>query len=60
MSVGLGNDDVAVTVAAFTFLTLKLLTPVREEGDLKPDRDEAHDEIIEVSQPHAYRAELFH
>jgi hypothetical protein len=29
--------DVAVTVAVFTFLTLTLLTLVKEESDIKPD-----------------------
>src|SRR3954464_5839337 len=33
VSVGLGAFDVAVTVAAFTFLTLRLLTLVKEEDD---------------------------
>jgi putative Mg2+ transporter-C (MgtC) family protein len=37
VSVGLGSYDVAVTVAVFTFLTLRLLTLVKEEGDLKQD-----------------------
>lgn len=31
VSVGLGSYDVAVTIAAFTFLTLRLLTMVKEE-----------------------------
>jgi putative Mg2+ transporter-C (MgtC) family protein len=35
VSVGLGSYDVAVTIAVFTFLTLRLLTLVKEEGDLK-------------------------
>ena len=35
VSVGLGSYDVAVTVAVFTFLTLRLLTLVKEEDDLK-------------------------
>jgi putative Mg2+ transporter-C (MgtC) family protein len=35
VSVGLGSYDVAVTVAVFTFLTLRLLTLVKEESDLK-------------------------
>ena len=34
VSVGLGSYDVAVTVAVFTFLTLRLLTLVKEEDDL--------------------------
>ena len=38
VSVGLGSYDVAVTVAVFTFLTLRLLTLVKEEDDLKQDR----------------------
>ena len=37
VSVGLGSYDVAVTVAVFTFLTLKLLTLVKEETDIKKD-----------------------
>ena len=40
VSVGLGSYDVAVTIAVFTFLTLRLLTLVKEEneaGDEKPD-----------------------
>jgi putative Mg2+ transporter-C (MgtC) family protein len=37
VSVGLGSYDVAVTVAVFTFLTLRLLTLVKEEDDLKRD-----------------------
>ena len=37
VSVGLGSYDVAVTVAAFTFLTLKLLTLVKEETDIVKD-----------------------
>ena len=37
VSVGLGSYDVAVTVAVFTFLTLRLLTLVKEEDDLKQD-----------------------
>jgi len=37
VSVGLGSYDVAVTIAVFTFLTLRLLTLVKEEDDLKPD-----------------------
>lgn len=31
VSVGLGSHDVAVTIAAFTFLTLRLLTMIKEE-----------------------------
>jgi putative Mg2+ transporter-C (MgtC) family protein len=40
VAVGLGSYDVAVTIAAFTFFTLKLLTMVKEEslpGDKQPD-----------------------
>jgi putative Mg2+ transporter-C (MgtC) family protein len=37
VSVGLGSYDVAVTVAVFTFLTLRLLTLVKEEDDIKKD-----------------------
>jgi putative Mg2+ transporter-C (MgtC) family protein len=37
VSVGLGSYDVAVTVAVFTFLTLKLLTLVKEETDITKD-----------------------
>lgn len=33
VSVGLGAYDVAVTVAVFTFLTLRLMTLVKDEGD---------------------------
>jgi putative Mg2+ transporter-C (MgtC) family protein len=32
VSVGLGSYDVAVTISAFTFLTLRLLTMVKEEN----------------------------
>lgn len=35
VSVGLGSYDVAVTIAVFTFLTLRLLTLVKEERDLQ-------------------------
>jgi putative Mg2+ transporter-C (MgtC) family protein len=40
VSVGLGSYDVAVTIAVFTFLTLRLLTLVKEEDDVNanPDR----------------------
>ena len=34
VSVGLGSYDVAVTIAVFTFLTLRLLTLVKEEDDV--------------------------
>ena len=37
VSVGLGSYDVAVTVALFTFLTLRLLTLVKEETDIAKD-----------------------
>ena len=40
VSVGLGSYDVAVTIAAFTFLTLRLLTMIKEEkfsGQERPD-----------------------
>ena len=37
VAVGLGAYDVAVTIALFTFLTLRLLTLVKEEDDVKPD-----------------------
>ena len=36
-AVGLGSLDVAVTIAAFTFLTLKLLPLVKQERE--PERD---------------------
>jgi putative Mg2+ transporter-C (MgtC) family protein len=39
-AVGLGSFDVAVTIAAFTFLTLKLLPLVKNEQD--PERDGSH------------------
>ena len=32
VSVGLGSYDVAVTIAGFTFLTLRLLTAIKEEN----------------------------
>ncbi|MET4208194.1 putative Mg2+ transporter-C (MgtC) family protein [Bradyrhizobium sp. LA2.1] len=35
VSVWLGSYDVAVTIALFTFLTLRLLTLVKEEDDLQ-------------------------
>ena len=34
VSVGLGSYDVAVTISVFTFLTLRLLTIVKQEGNL--------------------------
>jgi putative Mg2+ transporter-C (MgtC) family protein len=40
VSVGLGSFDAAITIAIFTFLTLKLLTLVKEDiepNDIKPD-----------------------
>ena len=42
VSVGLGSYDVAVTVSVFTFLTLRLLTLVKEEDDLKERWEERH------------------
>lgn len=35
VSVGLGSYDVAVTIAAFTFLTLRLLTLIKERDDVR-------------------------
>jgi putative Mg2+ transporter-C (MgtC) family protein len=35
VSVGLGSYDVAVMIAVFTFLTLRLLTLIKEEDDLR-------------------------
>jgi len=43
VSVGLGSYDVAMTVAVFTFLTLRLLTLVKEEDDLKPAEGDKKD-----------------
>ena len=43
VSVGLGSYDVAVTVAVFTFLTLRLLTLVKEEDDLIDDGERKRD-----------------
>jgi putative Mg2+ transporter-C (MgtC) family protein len=43
VSVALGSYDVAVTIALFTFLTLRLLTLVKEEGpadNTTPDRSD--------------------
>lgn len=40
VSVGLGSYDVAVTISAFTFLTLRLLTMIKDENageEGKPD-----------------------
>ena len=40
VSVGLGSFDVAITIAVFTFLTLKLLTLVKDDSepnDIKSD-----------------------
>ena len=39
VSVGLGSYDVAVTIAVFTFLTLKLLALVKDDGETadRPD-----------------------
>jgi putative Mg2+ transporter-C (MgtC) family protein len=39
VAVGLGAYDVAVTIALFTFLTLRLLTLVKEEDDVAPGKD---------------------
>jgi putative Mg2+ transporter-C (MgtC) family protein len=39
-AVGLGSFDVAVAIAAFTFLTLKLLPLVKHEHE--PERDGSH------------------
>jgi putative Mg2+ transporter-C (MgtC) family protein len=39
VSVALGSYDVAVTIAVFTFLTLRLLTLVKEESDLQSGQD---------------------
>jgi putative Mg2+ transporter-C (MgtC) family protein len=36
VSVGLGGYDVAITIAAFTFLTLRLLTMIKEESSSEP------------------------
>lgn len=38
VSVGLGSYDVAVTIAVFTFLTLTLLTMVKEELPAEPEK----------------------
>ena len=43
VSVGLGSYDVAVTVAVFTFLTLRLLTLVKEEDDLEDGGESERD-----------------
>ena len=42
VSVGLGSYDVAVTISVFTFLTLRLLTIVKQEGNLA-GADEPHE-----------------
>ncbi|WOH69786.1 MgtC/SapB family protein [Bradyrhizobium sp. BWA-3-5] len=39
VAVGLGSYDVAVTIAALTFLTLRLLTMVKDERDLQIGQD---------------------
>ena len=39
VSVGLGSFDVAVTVSAFTFLTLKLLPMVKDDGETGEKKD---------------------
>lgn len=44
VAVGLGSYDVAVTITVFTFLTLKLLTLVKEENDIKHDEGGKKDE----------------
>jgi putative Mg2+ transporter-C (MgtC) family protein len=36
-AVGLGSYDVAVTISIFTFLTLKLLSPLKRQTDDEPD-----------------------
>jgi putative Mg2+ transporter-C (MgtC) family protein len=38
VSVGLGGYDVAVTIAAFTFLTLRLLTIIKEENSSEQEK----------------------
>ena len=38
VSVGLGGYDVAITIAAFTFLTLRLLTIIKEENSSEPEK----------------------
>ena len=40
VSVGLGGYDVAVTIAAFTFLTLRLLTMIKEENSSEPAKSD--------------------
>jgi len=40
VSVGLGGYDVAVTIAAFTFLTLRLLTMIKEENPSEPAKSD--------------------
>jgi putative Mg2+ transporter-C (MgtC) family protein len=37
LSVGLGSYDVGIMIAVFTFATLRLLTLLKHEGDLKED-----------------------
>ncbi|MFG3594929.1 MgtC/SapB family protein [Bradyrhizobium sp. RDI18] len=44
VSVGLGSYDVAVTIAVLTFLTLRLLTLVKEERDLQIGPDGREEE----------------
>jgi len=39
-AVGLGSYDVAVTIAAFTFLTLKLLLPLKQESNTEERKDQ--------------------
>ena len=38
VSVGLGGYDVAVTIAAFTFLTLRLLTIIKDENSSEQEK----------------------
>ena len=56
VSVGLGSYDVAVTVAVFTFLTLRLLTLVKDEDDLKPgeggDKSDLPPGLSTTDSPH--------
>ncbi len=40
-AVGLGAYDVAVVISLFTFLTLWILVPFKEEGDTKKESDQA-------------------
>ena len=46
VSVGLGSFDVAITIAVFTFLTLKLLTLVKDDSDdIKPEDNCSQDAV---------------